>query len=48
MRYVMNPILAWLEPFDPDLWCKELPSFMPEPVKPEQINFEFYFGGLYQ
>lgn len=48
MRYVMKPILTWLEPFAMDLWREELPAFMPESVKPEQIRSEFYFGGLYQ
>ncbi len=48
MRYVMKPILTWLEPFAMDLWREELPSFMPESVKAEQLQSEFYFGGLYQ
>lgn len=48
MRYVMKPILSWLEPFAMDLWRQELPAFMPETIKPEQLTSEFYFGGLYQ
>jgi len=48
MRYVMKPILSWLEPFAMDLWREELPAYMPESVKPEQIRSDFYFGGLYQ
>lgn len=48
MRYVMKPILSWLEPFAMDLWREELPAFMPESIRPEQIDSEFYFGGLYQ
>jgi len=48
MRYVMKPILSWLEPFAMDLWREELPAFMPENVKAEQIQSDFYFGGLYQ
>jgi ubiquinone/menaquinone biosynthesis C-methylase UbiE len=48
MRYVMKPILSWLEPFAMDLWREELPAFMPQSIKPEQIESEFYFGGLYQ
>jgi ubiquinone/menaquinone biosynthesis C-methylase UbiE len=48
MRYVMKPILSWLEPFAMDLWREELPAFMPESIKPEQIQSDFYFGGLYQ
>ena len=48
MRYVMKPILTWLEPYAKDLWREEFPAFMPAEVKPEQIESEFYFGGLYQ
>jgi len=48
MRYVMKPILSWLEPFAMDLWREELPAFMPDSIKPEQLSSEFYFGGLYQ
>jgi ubiquinone/menaquinone biosynthesis C-methylase UbiE len=48
MRYVMKPILSWLEPFAMDLWREELPAYMPGHIRPEQIQSEFYFGGLYQ
>ncbi|MEJ2382943.1 MAG: rhodoquinone biosynthesis methyltransferase RquA [Xanthomonadales bacterium] len=48
MRYVMKPILTWLEPFAMDLWREELPAFMPASVGAEQITSDFYFGGLYQ
>jgi ubiquinone/menaquinone biosynthesis C-methylase UbiE len=48
MRFVMKPILTWLEPFAMDLWREELPAFMPDSIKPEQIKSDFYFGGLYQ
>ena len=48
MRYVMKPILTWLEPFAMDLWREELPAFMPENTSPEQLDSTFYFGGLYQ
>ena len=47
-RYVMKPILTWLEPFAMDLWRQELPVFMPASVRAEQLQSEFYFGGLYQ
>ena len=47
-RYVMKPILTWLEPFAMDLWRQELPAFMPASVRAEQLQSEFYFGGLYQ
>jgi ubiquinone/menaquinone biosynthesis C-methylase UbiE len=48
MRYVMKPILSWLEPFAMDLWREELPAYMPGHIRPEQIESRFYFGGLYQ
>ena len=48
MRYVMKPILTWLEPFAMDLWREELPAFMPAAVDAGQIASDFYFGGLYQ
>lgn len=48
MRYVMKPILTWLEPFAMDLWREELPAFMPAEIKAEQLSSNFYFGGLYQ
>lgn len=48
MRYVMKPILTMLEPFAMDLWREELPAFMPEEIKPDQLSSNFYFGGLYQ
>jgi len=47
-RYVMRPILTWLEPFAMDLWRQELPAFMPADIRPEQVQSEFFFGGLYQ
>lgn len=48
MRYIMKPILSWLEPFAMDLWREELPAYMPQHIKPEQFQSTFYFGGLYQ
>lgn len=48
MRYVMKPILTWLEPFAMDLWREELPAFFPESIEPSQLQSTFYFGGLYQ
>ena len=48
MRYVMKPILTWLEPFAMDMWRAELPAFMPDSIQAEQLESKFYFGGLYQ
>ena len=47
-RYVMKPILTWLEPFAMDLWRRPLTAFMPPAVQPGQMTSETYFGGLYQ
>jgi len=47
-RYVMKPILKWLEPFAMDLWREELTAYLPADFKPEKVESEFYFGGLYQ
>ena len=47
-RYVMKPVLTWLEPFAMDLWREPLPAFMPESVRAEQLTSETYFGDLYQ
>jgi ubiquinone/menaquinone biosynthesis C-methylase UbiE len=48
MRYVMKPILTWLEPFAMDMWRNELPAFMPADIRADQLESRFYFGGLYQ
>ncbi|MBT8059740.1 MAG: rhodoquinone biosynthesis methyltransferase RquA [Gammaproteobacteria bacterium] len=48
MRYVMKPILSWLEPFAMDLWREELTGFLPDHIQAGQIQSEYYFGGLYQ
>ncbi len=48
LRYVMQPILAWLEPFAMDLWREELAAFLPPDIEPEQVSSTFYCGGLYQ
>jgi len=48
MRYVMKPVLAWLEPFALDLWRDDLMEFLPAGIKKEQVRSTFFFGGLYQ
>jgi len=47
-RYVMTPILTWLEPFAMDLWRREISSWVPSSVQPSGIDKRTYFGGLYQ
>lgn len=44
-RFIMVPILKFLEPFALDLWRTEIKTWVPE-VK--HIHKETYFGGLYQ
>lgn len=47
-RYLMMPILAWLEPFAMDLWRREIVEWIPHPVKPASLDKRTFFGGLYQ
>lgn len=47
-RYLMRPILHWLEPYALDLWHHSLGEFLPESVAPGQVETTLYFGGLYQ
>ena len=44
-RYIMIPILKFLEPFALDLWKKEIQTWIPQV---SHIHKETYFGGLYQ
>ncbi|HLF32360.1 MAG TPA: rhodoquinone biosynthesis methyltransferase RquA [Xanthomonadales bacterium] len=48
LRYLMSHVLRWLEPFALDLWRNELPDYLPQDIKPEQVRSEFYCDGLYQ
>lgn len=45
LRYVMIPILKYLEPFALDLWKAEIRQWLPSVAS---INKQTYFGGLYQ
>jgi len=47
-RYVMLPILKWLEPFAMDLWRREITDWLPPAVQPARVEKRTYFGGLYQ
>ena len=44
-RYIMRPVLKYLEPFALDLWQNDIKYWLP-PVS--SITKETYFGGLYQ
>lgn len=47
-RYIMVPILTLLEPFAMDLWRRDLREWLPADLRPEQVEKETFFGGLYQ
>ena len=48
LRYLMKPVLHFLEPFALDLWRNKLVDYMPTGVEAGQVESELYFGGLYQ
>lgn len=47
-RYLMIPILRWLEPFAMDLWQREISDWLPAGPAPFRVEKKTYFGGLYQ
>jgi ubiquinone/menaquinone biosynthesis C-methylase UbiE len=47
-RYLMIPILKWLEPFAMDLWRREISDWLPTEITPASLVKQTYFGGLYQ
>lgn len=47
-RYVMIPILAFLEPFALDLWRHDIVGWIRQPYRPKKVEKETFFGGLYQ
>jgi len=47
-RYVMIPILHFLEPFALDLWKREITDWIPEDDSPRSMHKETFFGSLYQ
>lgn len=48
LRYVMQRILHWLEPFALDLWRHPLTTFLPASARYTIRKHQTYFGGLYQ
>jgi ubiquinone/menaquinone biosynthesis C-methylase UbiE len=48
MRYIMFPILHFLEPFAFGVWNKEIIEWVPAGLRPKHISKETLFGGLYQ
>ncbi|MBF0158878.1 MAG: class I SAM-dependent methyltransferase [Magnetococcales bacterium] len=47
-RYIMWPILAFLEPFAMDLWKREINDWIPRGIPLTRVHQELFFGGLYQ
>jgi len=47
-RYLMMPILTWLEPFAMDLLRREIATWIPSEAKPASVEKKTFFGGLYQ
>ena len=48
LRYLMRPVLHWLEPFALDLWRVKLTDYLPPGLDPANIRTDYYCGGLYQ
>lgn len=48
LRYLMKPILKWLEPFALDLWRTDIQSLVPERLVADEVRSQKFFGGLYQ
>jgi len=48
LRYLMKPVLTFLEPFALDLWVREIRAWLPASVTPRSLEKQTYFGGLYQ
>jgi len=47
-RYLMIPILTWVEPYAMSLWKREVSSWLPKDTKVKKISKETFFTGLYQ
>lgn len=47
-RYVMIPILTFLEPFALDMWRNDIAGWIRKPFRPRKVHKETFFGGLYQ
>ena len=48
LKWVMWPILHWLEPFALDLWRQPLTDFLPAGADVRLLQHRQFFGGLYQ
>ena len=48
LRYLFRPVLHVLEPYALDLWNHDLSTWLPESVHEDQLQREYFGGGLYQ
>jgi ubiquinone/menaquinone biosynthesis C-methylase UbiE len=48
LRYLMKPLLKWLEPFALDMWKIEIQDLVPAHLVTGEVQSQQYFGGLYQ
>ena len=48
LRYLMAPVLAWLEPYACDLWREEVVNWLPPEANVKLLRQRRFFGGLYQ
>ena len=48
LRYLFRPVLHVLEPYALDLWNHDLRNWLPESVREDQLQREYFGGGLYQ
>ncbi len=47
-RYLMFPVLHWLEPYALDLWRRPVAAFLSQGHEHRRAETRLYFGGLYQ
>lgn len=47
-RYIMMPVLRWLEPFAMGMWHRDIAACLPVSVRPATVEKQTCFGGLYQ
>lgn len=47
-RYLMVPVLTWLEPFAMDVWRHPIADWLPAGATVARLEKQTYFAGLYQ
>lgn len=48
MRYLLYPVLHWLEPYALELWRQDITAWLPESASRARLSKKTCFGGLYQ